>query len=92
MCVQETIGWYAMVTEQAVVLYSRLHIVASDTPDPLGPRHDYLFVLHVPTTILLLASNLGQQRYTNAIEIYERIQLNGFTLQVGIISFVDVWK
>src|ERR1700737_3865512 len=30
MCVVTVVGWYAMVTGQAVVLYSRLHLVVRD--------------------------------------------------------------
>ena len=95
MYVQETIGWYAMVTGQAVVLYSRLHLVVSDTHRirwVLAMIIINLFVLNVPTTILFLASNLGQRRFINPINVYERIQLIGSTLQESIISSMFVWE
>ncbi|KAJ5711014.1 Integral membrane protein [Penicillium malachiteum] len=66
MSVLICIGWYAMVTGQSVVLYSRLHLVTS--------HHQYLrFVLwmiiidacifHIPTTVLFLGKTLISALY-----------------------------
>ncbi|KAN0067806.1 hypothetical protein V8E54_014053 [Elaphomyces granulatus] len=95
MCVQTIIGWYAMVTGQSVVLYSRLHLVVSDTRHirwVLAMIITNFFILHVPVTILFLASNLDPQHYLNAFNIYERIQLVGFTLQECIISSMYIYE
>jgi hypothetical protein len=89
------IGWYAMVTGQVVVLYCRLHLVVNDTRQIrwvfIMITIDF-FIFYVPTTILFLANNLGQQHYINEFSSYEKIQLIGFTLQECIISFVYVWE
>ena len=58
-----TIGWYPMITGQALVLWSRLHLILS------GERGDRIMkytkwmiiidaiILHVPTTVLTFGSN-----------------------------------
>ena len=58
-----TIGWYPMITGQALVLWSRLHLILS------GERGDKIIrwtmwmiiidaiVLHIPTTVLTFGSN-----------------------------------
>ncbi len=58
-----TIGWYPMVTGQALVLWSRLHLIV------IGARGDKIIkytkwmiivnaiCLHIPTTVLTFGSN-----------------------------------
>ena len=95
MCVQTIIGWYAMVTGQSVVLYSRLHLVVSDTRRirwVLAMIITNFFILQVGVTVVFLASNLDPSRYLNAFNIYERIQLVGFTLQEFIIASMYIWE
>lgn len=58
-----TIGWYPMITGQALVLWSRLHLILR------GERGDHIMrwtkwmiianaiVLHIPTTVLTFGSN-----------------------------------
>jgi hypothetical protein len=85
-----TIGWYFMVTGQAIVLYSRLNLVVHN-PKVL---HRVLVMivfnaicLHVPTTVLTYGSNFSTKpAYINGYAIMERIQLIGFCLQEFIIS------
>jgi uncharacterized membrane protein YesL len=50
-----TIGWYAMVTGQSLVLYSRLHLVVRDTEKikwVLWMIIIDVFLFHFPTTVL----------------------------------------
>lgn len=96
MCVLICIGWYAMVTGQSVVLYSRLHLVT-------GGHSKYprlvlymiifnAFALHIPTTVLFLGSNDGVESFVAPFNIYERIQLTGFSVQETIISGLYIWE
>ena len=60
-----TIGWYPMITGQALVLWSRLHLIIR------GERGDTIvwwtkwmiiidaIILHIPTTVLTFGSNGG---------------------------------
>jgi len=84
-----------MVTGQSVVLYSRLHLVTSH-------RRYLRFVLcmiiidacifHIPTTVLFLGSNHGVSSFISPFNIYERVQLTGFSVQETIISALYIWE
>ncbi len=50
-----TIGWYAMVTGQSLVLYSRLHLVVCDRSKIKWILYMIIidvFLFHVPTTVM----------------------------------------
>ena len=91
-----TIGWYAMVTGQASVLYSRLHFVVRE--------HKILrailvmiivdaICLHVPTTVLTYGSNSNDSPdFVNTFNVMERLQMTGFCIQEFIISGVYVYS
>ena len=85
-----TIGWYAMVTGQAVVLYSRLHLVIREQRILRGVLSMIIvnvLILHIPTTVLTYGSNSNQpSTFTDAFNVMERIQMTGFCLQEFIIS------
>ncbi|KAJ5221615.1 uncharacterized protein N7469_010502 [Penicillium citrinum] len=91
-----TIGWYFMVTGQALVLFSRLNIVVQD----LTISHRVLamiivnaIILHVPTTILTYGSNFVRTSvWVHGYTIMERIELTGFSLQEFIISGLYIFK
>lgn len=90
-----TTGWVAMVTGQAFVLYSRLHLVVRN---PKTLRYVlYLILLdivalHVPMVTFTYGTNspTNAQSWTNKFEVMERIQLAGFCLQETIISSLYV--
>ncbi|KAJ6110032.1 hypothetical protein N7486_002267 [Penicillium sp. IBT 16267x] len=95
MAVLVCIGWYAMVTGQSVVLYSRLQLVST--------HFDYLryvlwmiiidaCIFHIPTTVLFLGSNHGVDSWIAPFNIYERVQLTGFSVQETIISALYIWE
>ncbi|KAJ5099018.1 hypothetical protein N7532_006019 [Penicillium argentinense] len=95
MCVLICIGWYAMVTGQSVVLYSRLHLVTSHTQYPRFVLYMIIFdacAFHIPTTILFLGSNHGVNSFIAPFNIYERVQLTGFSVQETIISALYIWE
>lgn len=91
-----TIGWYFMVTGQAVVLYSRLNLLVND---PRVLRRVLIMIitnaiiLHVPTTILTYGSNFAKSNndiWSQAYGVMERIELVGFSVQEIIISYLYV--
>jgi hypothetical protein len=96
MCVVTIIGWYAMVTGQAVVLYSRLHLVVRDerkTRWVLVMIVTNVCILHFPVTVLFLGSNAGNPGpFLEPFIIYEKIQLTGFCIQEFIISGLYIWE
>lgn len=86
-----TLGWWAMITGQSFVLYSRLHLVVSN---PRTLRRVFymiltnVLILHVPTSVLTYASNIENAKpaFINGYNIMEKIQMTGFTIQEAIIS------
>ncbi|KAL4992412.1 hypothetical protein BDW68DRAFT_78594 [Aspergillus falconensis] len=86
-----TVGWYCMVTGQAVVLYSRLHLVLPNQRilrRVLAMIIINVVILHVPTTILTYGSNLaaGRRGYINGYNVMEKIQMTGFCIQEFVLS------
>lgn len=83
-----------MVTGQAFVLYSRLHLVVRN------PRTLHLvlamiitnaFVLHVPTIVFTAGANSPDAtQWAERLNIMERIQLMGFCVQEFIISTIYI--
>ena len=91
-----TIGWYAMVTGQAVVLYSRLHLVVREPKVLRGVLAMIIvdaFCFHIPTTVLTYGSNSHDPgRYTGAFNVVERLQMTAFCIQEFIISGIYVFS
>ena len=93
MSIPFILGWYAMVTGQAVVLYSRLNVLATD---PLKLRWvlwmivTNFFVLHIPMTVLFYGLNSGQSAFARPAAIYDRIQVTGFCMQELVLSGVYI--
>lgn len=96
MSVVICLGWWAMVTGSSVVLYSRLHLVVRDqrmTRFVLAWIIASFCVLHIPVTILFIGSNSDDpSRFLNAFNVYERVQLIGFTIQESTISAIYIWQ
>jgi hypothetical protein len=89
------LGWWAMVTGQAVVLYSRLHLVSDrkKTRCVLIMIVTNFIVLHLPVSALYLAINVRSfNSLTNVFKIYEKIQLVGFSIQECIIAGIYIWE
>ncbi|KAL6722015.1 hypothetical protein ACLMJK_001120 [Lecanora helva] len=88
------IGWVAMVTGQAFVLYSRLHLVVRNQQTLqyiLAMIIFDAFALHLPTIIFTCGSNSPNSAFwTPKFNIMERIQLVGFCVQEFIISTVYI--
>lgn len=89
------IGWYAMVTGQPVVLYSRLHIVTTNTRClrwVLWMIIANFFILHVPMTVFFLGVNLGDTRFTHGAYVFDRIQVVGFCVQDFVICGIYIYE
>jgi hypothetical protein len=89
------IGWYAMVTGQAVVLYSRLHLVVSDARKVwwvLWMIMTNACILHIPMTVLFFGLNNGDSRFGRPAAIFDRIQLTGFCMQDFVICGIYIYE
>lgn len=90
-----TVGWWAMVTGQSFVLYSRLHLVLRDERTLRRVLYMIIanvFLLHVPTTVLTFGSNVAHKNpvFAHGYNIMEKIQMTGFTIQEVILSALYV--
>jgi hypothetical protein len=86
-----TIGWYCMVTGQAIVLWSRLHLVLRN--ENILKRILWMIMinvlmLHIPTTVLTYGSNgtIHTRSFVRGYNVMEKIQMTGFCIQEFIIS------
>ena len=90
-----TIGWWAMVTGQALVLYSRLHLVVKEQRILRGVLIMIIWnaiTLHIPTTVMTYGSNSpAYPVFANPYNIMERLQMTIFCLQEFIISGIYLW-
>jgi hypothetical protein len=88
------LGWYAMVTGQAVVLYSRVHLLA-----PIECKTRWMlwmivvnaFILHIPMTVLFFGLNSGVAGFARPAAIFDRIQLIGFCIQDLVICSIYIY-
>ncbi|EXJ96187.1 hypothetical protein A1O1_01313 [Capronia coronata CBS 617.96] len=93
-----SIGWYPMVTGQAIVLWSRLHlIVTGDKGRKILKWTKWMIivdaiVLHIPTTILTCGSNgdTDTEAFVRGYNVMEKIQMCGFFLQEVILSSIYI--
>ena len=87
-------GWVCMVTGQAFVLYSRLHLVVRNQQTLRYVLAMIIFdaiALHLPTIIFTYGSNSPNAAFwTPKFNVMERIQLVGFCLQEFVISTVYI--
>ncbi|KAI5455937.1 hypothetical protein BGZ63DRAFT_323084, partial [Mariannaea sp. PMI_226] len=83
-------GWYAMVTGQSVVLYSRLHLILKDRTRLRAVLIMIIvdaIICHVPLTVLRYgASSNNPDPFLRVMPIFEKIQITTFFLQEIIIS------
>ncbi|KAL8690571.1 MAG: hypothetical protein Q9218_004005 [Villophora microphyllina] len=87
------IGWVAMVTGQAFVLFSRLHLVVRNQKTLRYVLSLIIFdacILHIPTIVFTVGSNSPNPKthdsWQSKFNVMERIQLVGFCLQEFLIS------
>lgn len=94
-CTLITIGWYAMVTGQSLVLYSRLHLVVHEPRLIRGVLAMIVFnavAMHLPTTVLTYGSNSPDwRRFSEGFRVMEKIQMTMFCVQELAISGIYIW-
>lgn len=90
------VGWVCMVTGQAFVLYSRLHLVVRKQKTLRYMLALIIFdavVLHVPTIVFTYGSNSPNAKFwVPKFKVMERIQLVGFCLQEFTISGLYIYS
>ncbi|EED20019.1 integral membrane protein [Talaromyces stipitatus ATCC 10500] len=92
-----SVGWYAMVTGQSMVLYSRLHLL-NRNPKVLRPVLCMIIVdaivLHIPTSVLTYGSNFAYSNphFVAGYNVMEKIQMTGFCLQEFILSGIYIYE
>ena len=95
MSIPFLIGWYAMVTGQSVVLYSRLHLVVWDISKVRWVLWRIIVnvcILHVPMAALFLGLNHGNARFARPAMVYNWIQLAGFCIQDLVICGIYIYE
>ena len=95
-----TVGWWPMVSGQAVVLWSRLHLIV-----PKGPRGERIvrwtgwmiaidaLIFHLPTTVFTYGSAVdgpSVKAFAKGYDVMEKIQMSGFFCQEVILSSIYV--
>ncbi|KAJ5809874.1 uncharacterized protein N7503_002092 [Penicillium pulvis] len=88
----ELIAWVGMVTGQSLVLWSRLHLVVQN---PKILRATLIMIIvdaiifHIPGSVLELGSHTSEAAlFKHGFDIFERIQLIGFSIQEVILSAI----
>lgn len=88
----ELVAWTGMVTGQSLVLWSRLHLIVQNRRILRGTLimiFADLIIFHVPGSILELGSHSNKHElFDHAFNIFERIQLVGFSIQEMILSII----
>lgn len=85
-----------MVTGQAVVLWSRLHLVVQgETGDKILFYTKWMIIcnaicLHIPTTVLTFGSNANIQTFIDGYNVMEKLQMCGFFIQEVILSSIYI--
>ncbi|KAJ5771076.1 uncharacterized protein N7511_003127 [Penicillium nucicola] len=96
MAVPFVLGWWCMVQGQALVLYSRLHLVVSDKCHlhwVLWMIIANFIILSIPMSGLFLCRNLSQApQCIKPAKIYDRIQISGFAIQDVVISAIYIYE
>ncbi|KUI69155.1 hypothetical protein VM1G_04754 [Cytospora mali] len=93
-----TVGWWPMVTGQALVLWSRLHLLlVGDRGDKIIRRTLLMIVidaviLHLPTTVFTYGSNgdINTDVFARGYNIMEKIQMTGFFCQEVVLSSIYI--
>ncbi|KAG6355422.1 hypothetical protein INS49_003384 [Diaporthe citri] len=95
-----TVGWWPMVSGQALVLWSRLHLIV-----PKGPRGERIVrwtgwmiavdavVFHLPTTVFTYGSSVhgpSVGAFAKGYDVMEKIQMTGFFCQEVVLSSIYV--
>ncbi|KAI0475190.1 integral membrane protein [Xylariaceae sp. FL0804] len=106
MCVLIDVGWWLMVTGQALVLYGRLHLVVGDPRKlrwALAAIAAAFVALQLPTSALFLAANVDAEgnglvdvarrgRVVRAFNVLEKTQLATYAVLETALSGLYVYE
>lgn len=89
-------GFFFLVPNQSVVLYSRLHLVSQNTLVLAFVRWLVVFAyitIVIPTIVLNVGSSFVPQsvQWVKGFSVMERIQVTWFTAQEVLISTIYIW-
>jgi hypothetical protein len=92
-----SIGWFAMVSGQSLVLYSRLNLVVGNENRLRWVLYMIIFdaiVLGIPIMILAFLTNHPNPHTSivDAFSIFDKIQVGIFTIQESIISAFYIYE
>jgi hypothetical protein len=92
-----SVGWFAMVSGQSLVLYSRLHLVAGNGRRIRWVLYMIIFnatVLGIPDMILAFLTNRPDAQFSviNAFSIFDKVQVGAFFVQESIISGLYIYE
>jgi hypothetical protein len=85
-----------MVTGQAIVLWSRLHLVVrGERGDRIIKWTKWMIIvdaicLHIPTTVLTFGSNADLPVFVEGYNVMEKLQMCGFFVQEVILSSIYI--
>lgn len=85
-----------MVTGQAIVLWSRLHLVVQgDQGDRIIKWTKWMIIvnaicLHIPTSVLTFGSNANLPSFIEGYNVMEKLQMCGFFIQEVILSGIYI--
>ncbi|KAF7502038.1 hypothetical protein GJ744_008478 [Endocarpon pusillum] len=89
------IGWFCDTTGFSIVLYSRLHLVIRNQTAlrlVLTVVIIDAFLFHTPIAVIVLGQSTGRfQSWDKYLDIFERFQILGFTIQESLISGTYIW-
>ncbi|KAJ5476512.1 hypothetical protein N7475_002241 [Penicillium sp. IBT 31633x] len=92
----ELVAWIGMVTGQSLVLWSRLHLVCRNQKilrATLAMIIVDAIIFHIPGCVLELGSHSNKSYlFVRGFDIFERIQLIGFSVQELILSVIYAWE
>ncbi|KAJ5972113.1 uncharacterized protein N7479_002031 [Penicillium vulpinum] len=92
----ELVAWVGMVTGQSLVLWSRLHLVCHSQTVLRATLIMIIvdaIILHIPGCVLELGSHSNKSYlFSTGFDIFERIQLVGFSIQEIILSIIYSWE
>ncbi|OHF02576.1 integral membrane protein [Colletotrichum orchidophilum] len=89
------IAWYSMVTGQAIVLWSRLHLVVHSQRTIRLILTMIIFnavTMHIPETVIFFLANAIPKKYSAPFKIYEKVELVVFTIQETIIAYLFLYE
>ncbi|KAJ5570073.1 uncharacterized protein N7459_009503 [Penicillium hispanicum] len=92
----ELVAWMGMVTGQSLVLWSRLHLIVQNQNIlrwTLAMIIVDTIIFHIPGSVLELGSHTKKAYlFDTGFNVFERIQLIGFSIQEIILSLIYSWE